>query len=141
VVFLISGWLNERVFKYFINSPRPLDSTPFLASEHFVKRTNGMPSGHAQQTAFSLTFLYMLSGKYWYESWGLFLLTILQRFIFKNHTFTQLVAGSIIGFVLAVATVYALRFTEEKYSASVSKKVDKNATKTTISSDNPATRL
>lgn len=108
IVFVLSGWVNHAVLKDYINDPRPLDSAPFLSSEYFKKRVNGMPSGHAQQTAFSLTFSYLLTGRRFYESWILFLITILQRYIFKNHTIPQLLVGSVLGFAIAHLTVYLL---------------------------------
>jgi membrane-associated phospholipid phosphatase len=108
IVFLLSGWVNHAVLKDYINDPRPADSTPFLASEHFKKRVNGMPSGHAQQTAFSLTFAYLLTGRRFYESLAIFSITIIQRYVFKNHTAQQLFVGSILGFMIAYLTVYVL---------------------------------
>jgi len=68
-----------------------------------------MPSGHAQLTAYSLVFSYLYSGRYLYESIALFAVTILQRFIFKNHTATQLLAGSVLGIAVAYFTVYVLK--------------------------------
>jgi membrane-associated phospholipid phosphatase len=106
LVFALSGWVNHAVLKNYIDDPRPSDSTPFLSSEHFRKRVNGMPSGHAQQTAFSLTFAYLLTGRRFYESWTLFLITILQRYVFKNHTAQQLLVGSVLGFIVAHSPVY-----------------------------------
>jgi len=112
VSFLLLGWLNGRVFKYYIHDLRPADSTPFLVSEKFQKRTNGMPSGHAQQTAFSLTFAYLTSGKYFYESWVLFLITVIQRYVYKNHTFAQLFVGGLLGWIFGLVVVNLLRMGE-----------------------------
>jgi hypothetical protein len=108
LVFVLSGWVNHAVLKDYINDPRPLDSAPFLSSEHFKKRVNGMPSGHAQQTAFSLTFAYLLTGRRFYESWMLFLVTVLQRYVYKNHTLPQLAVGGVLGFAIAHLTVFLL---------------------------------
>ena len=105
-VFILTGFINHVLFKKYIHSPRPLDSTPFLKAEHYHKHVNGMPSGHAQQTAFSLIFAYLLTGKHLAASWGLFLITILQRYVFKNHTIAQLAAGSILGAVIGYGTIY-----------------------------------
>ena len=66
----------------------------------------GMPSGHAQQTAFSLTFTYMISGQHFYASWVLFFLTLFQRYVFKNHTFWQLLVGSVLGVAIAYLTLH-----------------------------------
>jgi len=117
IVFLLSGWLNHLVLKDYINDPRPKDSAAFLANEHIKIHQNGMPSGHAQLTAYSLTFSYLLSGKRLYESWALFLLTVLQRYIYKNHTLAQLVVGAIVGVAIAYVTVFVLdKYSNEKYN-------------------------
>ena len=104
-VFLLSGWLNRHILKDYINDPRPKDSFPFLANEHINIHANGMPSGHAQLTAFSLAYSYLLSGKRLKESLALFGLTVFQRYCFKNHTFLQLLAGSILGLAIAYLTI------------------------------------
>ena len=109
IIFALTGWINRSLLKEIIYDPRPYDSKPFLDSEQFRKKTNGMPSGHAQQTAFALTFAYLLSGKHYYESIGLFLITVIQRFVYKNHTFMQLLVGSALGFIIAHALMYALK--------------------------------
>jgi membrane-associated phospholipid phosphatase len=108
VVFLFSGWANHLVLKDYIKDPRPADSKPFLASEHFKKHTNGMPSGHAQQTAFSLLFSYLITGRYLYESLALFLLTVAQRYVYKNHTISQLLVGGLLGGTIAYIAFYIL---------------------------------
>jgi membrane-associated phospholipid phosphatase len=107
-IFVGTGFINHVLLKKYIHSPRPLDSTPFLAAEHYHKHINGMPSGHAQQTAFSLLFAYLLTGKHLYASWSLFLITILQRYVFKNHTLAQLTVGSMLGVVIGYGTIYFL---------------------------------
>jgi len=109
IVFLASGWLNHLILKDYINDPRPTDSAAFLANEHIKIHQNGMPSGHAQLTAFSLMYSYLLSGQRFYESLALFSLTILQRFVYKNHTAAQLFVGSLLGIGIAYLTVYVLK--------------------------------
>lgn len=123
-IFLFSGWVNHSVLKDYINDPRPSDSTPFLDSEHFRKNSNGMPSGHAQQTAFALTFAYLLTGRGLYQSWALFLITVVQRYVFKNHTAPQLLVGSILGFLVAYLTVFLLNKWKE-YALKKKNKKDK----------------
>jgi membrane-associated phospholipid phosphatase len=113
-VFLFSGWINHLVLKGFINDPRPKDSAPFLANEHIKIHQNGMPSGHAQLTAFSLMYSYLMSGQRLYESAALFFLTILQRFVYKNHTAAQLFAGTLVGIAFAYGTVYMLSAIKQK---------------------------
>jgi membrane-associated phospholipid phosphatase len=113
-VFLFSGWLNHLVLKDYINDPRPKDSAAFLANEHIKIHQNGMPSGHAQLTAFSLAYSYLLSGQRLNESLALFGLTVFQRYCFKNHTLSQLFVGSLIGLAIAYLTVYCRNEFEKK---------------------------
>lgn len=108
VLFLISGFINEKILKNLIFDLRPSNSTPFLHSEVFRKRTNGMPSGHAQQTAFALTYSYLLTRKYLYESIALFIITFVQRYLFNNHTIPQLIAGGIFGVFLGILFFYII---------------------------------
>lgn len=112
-IFILSGWMNHIILKNYINDLRPADSTPFLSSEHFRKRTNGMPSGHAQLTAYALSLAYLLSNKYLYESIAIFAITIYQRYIFKNHTIPQLFVGSVIGFIIGYLTYLLILFIEK----------------------------
>jgi membrane-associated phospholipid phosphatase len=106
IFILLSTWFNLFVLKRYFYSPRPRESIPFLASESFNKTSNGMPSGHAQTTTFALTFAYLVSGTYFYESIALALITTAQRYVFYNHTALQLFVGNVLGFVLAFILVY-----------------------------------
>lgn len=72
----------------------------FLESEPCLKGKNGMPSGHAQMTAFALTVAYLFTHQYLYQSVFLFFVTILQRFVYNNHTLLQLGIGSILGITI-----------------------------------------
>jgi len=73
-----------------------------------------MPSGHAQLTAFGLTFAYLLTGARLYESLALFGLTILQRHIYQNHTILQLFVGSLVGELSAYVIYEVLKVVEKK---------------------------
>lgn len=113
VLFSLSGWINHAVLKELIFDLRPANGIPFLAAEKIRKRTNGMPSGHAQQTAFALTVAYLFTNKYLYESLALFLLTVVQRFVFRNHTLPQLIAGGAFGFILGYSAFYVMNYLEK----------------------------
>lgn len=112
-LFGLSGYLNHVVLKYVIHDLRPANGVEFLASEKIRKRTNGMPSGHAQQTAFALTVAYLFTRKYLMLSIGLFALTVLQRFIFRNHTLPQLLAGGILGLGLGYVAFHVMQYLEK----------------------------
>jgi len=113
ILFSFSGYLNHVVLKDVIQDLRPADGIVFLASEKIRKRTNGMPSGHAQQTAFALTIAYLFTHKHLMVSIALFALTVLQRFVFRNHTLPQLIAGGVLGFVLGYASYHIMRYLEK----------------------------
>jgi hypothetical protein len=108
--FALTGWINHIVLKHSIADLRPSNAVLFLASEHARKPTNGMPSGHAQQTALALTIAYLFSHQHFYESLALFLLTVTQRFVFRNHTLPQLVAGGLLGGLLGYIGYYLILF-------------------------------
>jgi len=113
ILFSFSGYLNHVVLKDVIQDLRPADGIVFLASEKIRKRTNGMPSGHAQQTAFALTIAYLFTHKHLMVSIALFALTVLQRFVFRNHTLPQLIAGGALGVVLGYASYHIMRNLEK----------------------------
>ena len=75
--------------------------------------TNGMPSGHTQQTAFALTIAYLFSKKNLYQSIILLILTAIQRYIFKNHTIIQLIVGGILGVGLGYICFYIILYIEK----------------------------
>ena len=62
-----------------------------------------MPSGHAQSSMFSLTYLYLVKQS---PSWLLIelfiaILTLYQRWNYRRHTIQQLFVGSVVGIVFA----------------------------------------
>jgi membrane-associated phospholipid phosphatase len=124
ILFLLSGYLNHVVLKEMIHSLRPPGEIKFLAFKKNKPRNNGMPSGHTQQTAFALTIAYLFTHKNLMLSIGLFLLTVLQRYVFRNHTLSQLFAGGILGVVLGYISFYVMIYLEIPI-----KKVEKNIIK------------
>ena len=114
ILFLLSGWFNHKILKKFINNLRPSNGIIFLASDRINKVTNGMPSGHTQQTAFALTIAYLFSKKNIYPSIVLLLLTAVQRYVYRNHTLIQLLVGGIIGILLGYICFYIMLYIEQK---------------------------
>jgi hypothetical protein len=106
---LITSLIN-RLLKVLIKQDRPTNPIKFLQNEMVKKNGNtyGMPSGHSQTVFFSLTYLYLTTTKdiYWLLL-GLVIggLMFVERLVFHNHTFLQLLAGAIIGTILAYVVV------------------------------------
>jgi len=108
-ITLINKAINE-LLKAQIQDPRPTDSQKFLVSEKFTHRkTYGMPSGHTQGVGFSLTYAYLLTHEHLAEFAVFAGCVLYERFIFKNHTLPQLIAGLITGAILAFLTYHAVR--------------------------------
>lgn len=114
LLFLLSGWLNHAVFKDWIHDLRPSNGRQFLVTDVIKKGAYGMPSGHAQQTAFALTIAYLFTGHHLLTSLWLFGLTVAQRYAYRNHTLSQLAAGGAVGVVLGITAVYVMRYAESK---------------------------
>jgi len=100
VFFFINIFLN-KLLKLTFREPRPDNYQ--IYDNSFEKTTNeevfGMPSGHAQSVAFSITFLYLLT-----KSRLLFIITtfigalcIYQRWKYRRHTINQLAIGTLVG--------------------------------------------
>lgn len=114
LLFLLSGWLNHAVFKEWIHDLRPSNGRQFLVTDVIKKGAYGMPSGHVQQTAFALTIAYLFTGDYLFTSLWLFGVTVAQRYVYRNHTLSQLAAGGVAGVFLGVSAFYVMRFAEDK---------------------------
>ena len=62
----------------------------------------GMPSLHAQSVGYSYAFILFTIHNI-YVVWGyliISLITMMQRYAYKNHTFFQIVIGNIIGVIV-----------------------------------------
>lgn len=105
---IINIFLNF-VLKNLIKEPRPKEDNTNL---EWIKNkeTNGrisidvygMPSGHAQSIMFSTAFIYLAFKDL---KWLLLYLiisfiTLKQRYVYKNHTFLQLLVGCVIGIIV-----------------------------------------
>jgi membrane-associated phospholipid phosphatase len=111
LVFFAANTLLNKLLKLTFREPRPTDYQIFA---DFEKTTGeeifGMPSGHAQSVAFSITFLYLLT-----NHTTLFLITsfigsicVYQRWKYRRHTINQLVIGSFIGAVFGRIAYYLI---------------------------------
>ena len=66
----------------------------------------GMPSGHAQNCGFSLAFITLVFNNPFITTIYLIisLISIMQRYIYNNHTVLQLIIGFIIGLIAGYIT-------------------------------------
>ena len=115
--FLFGSLLNYKfigILKNTIKQPRPSNPVHYI-DDSTIQGENiyGMPSGHAQITAFAITTLYLTRGP---QSWilvSLFIgaLTLYQRWSFRRHTIEQLIVGTIVG----VSFAYLLFWITKNY--------------------------
>ena len=104
LLFQLLNTLFNSLLKLIIRQPRPTNQKHLY---NFEKKNNlkvmsgqefGMPSGHAQSCLFSFTTNYFLTNcSFTLFSVFISLITITQRFKFRNHTLFQLLMGSITG--------------------------------------------
>lgn len=120
VGYFVSVYLNIWL-KNTIKEPRPKPFYKFLANESNKKddqQKYGMPSGHSQNAFYSIVYLYLylrsvtpvymtLPTPYFpeYYVWILIslcigIITILERWLFRNHTMLQLCIGALVGSAL-----------------------------------------
>lgn len=104
VVGTIFNVILNIILKLFFKEPRPKKNARVMeiAVENkydFDFDKYGMPSGHAQQCAFSLTFITLVFNNPFISSiyLGITLLTFLQRYTYLDHSILQLIVGFCIG--------------------------------------------
>lgn len=112
LIGIIGSFTINQVLKQLIQEKRPPSPMKFLNSDKFENKTMvyGMPSGHSQHLFFSIFYLY-LSIKDFYPwilliSSSIGIMTIAERWYFRNHTFKQLMVGAMVGSMFAFVTVY-----------------------------------
>jgi membrane-associated phospholipid phosphatase len=101
--FLFGSLLNHAfigVLKLAIKQPRPSNQVHYIDDSTIIgPNIYGMPSGHAQISAFAITTLYLTKGPIQWILVSLFIgaLTLYQRWSFRRHTIEQLLVGTILG--------------------------------------------
>lgn len=110
---ILNGFL-----KILIQDPRPKDDKMFISifsknGVRFGPDRYGMPSGHAQNCAYSLLYITLALNN---PNITLFysmmtLISIIQRYNYDNHTIIQLIIGLLIGFIFS----YFIFFLANKY--------------------------
>lgn len=110
-LFFVNSLINKGL-KIWIQQSRPLNGKSFIGETYENMDIYGMPSGHAQSTFFSLTYLFLVKKNIYVLICSLFLacLTVLQRFKYRNHTSLQLFIGSGLGICVAYLSILATQF-------------------------------
>lgn len=96
------------ILKILIKDPRPKDDIPLFEAElaHDKRRISfdrfGMPSGHAQTVGYTLGFILFSVKSYFITNTylSLTLITMWQRYFYRNHSLAQLLVGLTIGFTV-----------------------------------------
>jgi len=106
--FFVNVYLN-KILKVLIREPRPNGSRNFTGLDNYENEEEfGMPSGHAQTIFYSIFFYFYLTQNWYVFVGSLFLgiLTLYQRWKYKNHTVKQLIIGSLIGVLFSFFVFY-----------------------------------
>jgi len=115
--FYILGYIINIIInlglKNIIKDPRPDQDTILfeLGLKHgkrFTMDKYGMPSGHVQGVAFSLMFVCLvLNNIYvvWFYS-VVVILTMMQRYNYRNHTLPQILIGLLVGLIIGYLFYY-----------------------------------
>jgi membrane-associated phospholipid phosphatase len=104
IVGYIFNVILNIILKLALKEPRPKKNARVMeiAIENnydFDFYKYGMPSGHAQECAFSLAFITLVLNNPFITSiyLGITMITILQRYIYLDHSILQLIVGLFIG--------------------------------------------
>jgi len=112
-VTFLTFWILTNVMvlglKSVLKEPRPSQSTVYVVSACQY----GMPSGHAANCLFCTTFIQLAWNQ---PTWtlayfGLSLLSMIQRYVDREHSMLQLVVGAGIGMVMGWCAVRRIKFT------------------------------
>ena len=113
IVYAIFVFVNQFInkgLKLLFREPRPENPIHFSEYEKYSNEEKyGMPSGHAQSIVFTIVFLWLVkrSPDIFMVTGFIGAITLYQRFKYRRHTISQLIIGSIAGFVVAVAVYWA----------------------------------
>jgi hypothetical protein len=111
LVFSIGSTIVNKILKNIIKQDRPSNSKKIMNESYTGSEIYGMPSGHAQSTFFSISFLYFAIGS---RQWMLLelviaALVIYQRWKYRQHTLEQLFAGSLLGICFAYCSIFIVK--------------------------------
>jgi membrane-associated phospholipid phosphatase len=114
-VFVIGSIINNfmNIFlKNIFKEERPKNPLPFIDSNKLIKNNYyGLPSGHAQNTFFSLTFLYLTKAPiiYLYLMSCVTIITLYQRLKYRRHNLKQIIVGAFIGIFFAWVLIFTTK--------------------------------
>jgi undecaprenyl-diphosphatase len=92
------------ILKLFIMRPRPFE---MMQTASIVRtRLSSVPSGHAMAIFSLVPFASMLWEKYSYGFWIIALLVAFSRIYLQVHYLSDVVAGSVIGYIIAKVYMY-----------------------------------
>ena len=85
----------------------------------------GMPSGHAQNCAFNFMYITLIFNSPWISCLYLVIgvITLVQRYMYNNHTILQLIIGIIVGLLVGYI-VY--NYTNNRIKGQLTQKKDDN---------------
>jgi membrane-associated phospholipid phosphatase len=112
VFFIFIDILLNELLKGVIQQPRPLgyksNNEVYYNMNYKGIHKFGMPSGHAESTAFSLTYIGLVtkSPLLIILELGIGCIVLYQRWTTRKHTIMQLVVGSIIGCILGIGCYF-----------------------------------
>jgi membrane-associated phospholipid phosphatase len=131
IIGIILNTILNCLLKIVIKEPRPSEDIKIIeigvVNGHRISFDKfGMPSGHAQMCGFMLAFITMvykspiISGFYLIVT----ILTLFQRYLFKNHSIFQLLIGLTIGILFGYNTYI---FAHDYIRGEIKEKEDDNA--------------
>ena len=118
--YLANAFIN-KFLKGILKQPRPTDGKSVYAIEDYSGvEQYGMPSGHAQNVSFIITYMYLVKKR---STWLILETTIAgitmyQRFSSKRHTVQQLSVGFVIGIIVGAMSYYSVKYIIEQQSFS-----------------------
>ena len=100
----------KTILNRITKQPRPSNGKKFLAWDVIREGSrNGMPSGHAASAIFDTLYLYHLDlvpiVPWICFAFFTFIVTVWERYYFRNHTVMQLFCGTILGIIVFYLTI------------------------------------
>lgn len=133
--FYIIGFILDTILNFIlkgiIKQPRPKGDYNIFNplekhSPHIMSDIYGMPSGHAQRVFYSTVFIYLVFKNTNITFLYIFIsiLTLIQRVKYQNHFVTQVIAGAVVGAIIAY---YMFMYADKKIVGKLLPKKEDNA--------------